>query len=344
MILFDYNCQTRAYENNIQSPEQVRALCRQLSQLSSHPLLMVDQEGGKVRRLKEALGFAPLPSAKAFNLLPAGREKNASPPTSFRELRGLGFHLDLAPVVDLDLNPANPDIGAVERSFSADLRGVRANAADPRRSRRATAGIGLCLKHFPGIGGATVNSHEELTDLSGLVPDEQLALFYELGLSMPCNAVLVSHGILREWDPRYPVSMSPAGIRRLREKLPEALLLSDDLQMQGLQKILPSREASVQGLRAGLDLILIGNNLMAEDGFCLDYARASRAAAASADAALERRCQESINRVQRSQARTRRLRETATGDIPLHDIGVPSASNWLCALLPRPASLFSPWL
>jgi beta-N-acetylhexosaminidase len=297
VILFDYNCQTRTYENNVHSREQVRALCHELSGLSSRPLVMVDQEGGKVRRLKESLGFAPLPSAKAFNLLER-KERQRIAAASCRELAELGFHLNLAPVVDLDLNPANPDLGAVERSYSADPAQVRENALILAKAARA-AGLGLCLKHFPGIGGATVNSHEELTDLSGLVPDEQLELFYELGPEMPGQAVLVSHGILREWDPRYPVSMSPAGIRRLREKVPEALLLSDDLQMQALQKILPSREASVQGVRAGLDLIVIGNNLMAEDGFCLDHAR-HLAQAAATDAALEKRCAESIERVQRA--------------------------------------------
>lgn len=296
VILFDYNCQTRAYENNVQSPQQVRALCRELSRMESRPLIMVDQEGGKVRRLKEKLGFAPLPSAKAFNLL-AAPEKKRLAEASLRELKDLGFHLDLAPVIDLDLNPANPDLGAVERSYSANPDEVRANAAIMNAAARA-AGLGLCLKHFPGIGGATVNSHEELTDLSDLVPEEQLALFFDIGRDVPGGAVLVSHGILREWDPRYPVSMSPAGIRRIRERLPEAVLLSDDVQMQGLQKILPSREASVQGIRAGLDLIVIGNNLMAEDGFCLDYARHLELAATT-DASLEKRCRESIDRIQR---------------------------------------------
>lgn len=297
VILFDYNCQTRAYENNVRSPEQVRDLCRELSRLESRPLIMIDQEGGKVRRLKEKLGFAPLPSAKAFDqLAPAEQLKIAQ--ASFRELRELGIHVNLAPVIDLDLDPTSPDLGAIERAFSADPVRVRA-AARVTFKAAEQAGIGLCLKHFPGIGGAKVNSHEELTDLSGLIPDEQFALFYELGKEVPGDAVLVSHGILREWDPRYPVSMSPAGVRRLRERLPEALLLSDDLQMQGLQKILPSREASTQGVRAGLDLILIGNNLMAEDGECLTYAR-HLAQSARNDRALEARCTESIARVQRA--------------------------------------------
>jgi beta-N-acetylhexosaminidase len=296
VILFDYNCQTKTYENNIQSREQLQGLCRELSKLPSKPLLFVDQEGGKVRRLKEKLGFAPLPSARSFNTLPAAEKKRLAT-ASFREQRALGFHYDLMPVIDLDYIPANPDLGAVERAYTSDPQELRANVAILSEAARG-ARLGLCLKHFPGMGGATSNSHEDLTDLSGLVPDEQLQLFYELGRDLPGQAVLLSHGILREWDPRYPVSMSPAGIRRLREKLPEALLLSDDLQMQGLQKILPSREASVQGVRAGLDLILIGNNLMAEDGFCLDHAR-HLAQAAATDASLERRCFESVDRVQR---------------------------------------------
>jgi beta-N-acetylhexosaminidase len=262
--------------------------------MASRPLLMLDQEGGKVRRLKEKLGFAPLPSAKAFNLLPP-RERESILERSFTEMRELGFHYDLAPVIDLDLNPDNPDIGKVERSFSAKVSEVRAcfEAVDHAAGE---AGLGLCLKHYPGLGGATVNSHEELTDLTGKVPPEQLQLFYTLGKTVFGGAVLVSHGLVRDWDDRFPVSMSPAGAGRLRKELPKALLLSDDLQMQGLQKILPSREASIQGVRAGLDMIIIGNNLMAEDERCLEFARALADAAAS-DPSLLAQCKESIQRV-----------------------------------------------
>src|SRR4051794_22578580 len=64
VILFDYSCQTRQYDNNIESPGQLRLLCEEISSLPSHPLVFIDQEGGLVRRLKETLGFKPLPSAK----------------------------------------------------------------------------------------------------------------------------------------------------------------------------------------------------------------------------------------------------------------------------------------
>jgi beta-N-acetylhexosaminidase len=294
VILFDYNCQTRNYENNIQSPDQVRKLCAELSTLPSHPLITVDQEGGKVRRLKEKLGFAPLPSQLNFNQLSAS-EKERLVEASFKEMRSLGFHYDLTPVIDLNYNPENPDIGKVERSYSVDPAQVRANVEILNRAA-LKAELGLCLKHFPGLGAAKVNSHEELTDISGTLTREQLELFYDLGRAIHGTSVLVSHGMVHEWDTRHPVSMSPAGIERLRLELPDALLLSDDIQMQGLQKILPSKEASVQGIRAGLDMIVIGNNLMAEDERCLDYARALEQAI-SEDPMLEEHYAKSVERV-----------------------------------------------
>lgn len=268
VILFDYNVQTKKYENNVESPTQLRALCAEIHSLPSRPVVLVDQEGGKVRRLKEKLGFAPLPSAKAFAGLPR-EERRALADRSFRELRSLGVHMNLAPVADLDLNPENPDIGKVERSFSPDPRVVREACSDQVAAARE-AGIGLCLKHFPGLGGARVNSHEALTDISGLVPNEQIRLFQELGEKVP--AVLVSHGLMREWESGVPISTSRVGVGKLRALLPHAILLSDDLQMQGLQKLMTSGDAAVCALDAGIDWILVGNNLMAEDEACLSWA------------------------------------------------------------------------
>lgn len=77
VILFDYSCQTRAYDNNIESPEQVQRLCAEIAALPSAPMVFIDQEGGLVRRLKEACGFAPLPSAKEFNHLAPDQKRDA---------------------------------------------------------------------------------------------------------------------------------------------------------------------------------------------------------------------------------------------------------------------------
>jgi beta-N-acetylhexosaminidase len=263
VILFDYSCQTRQYDNNIETPEQVRRLCGEISRLPSRPMVFIDQEGGLVRRLKESRGFAPLPSAREFNHLAADQKRKILT-ASFAEMRQLGIHYDFAPVIDVDYNPDNPNIGRVKRSYSAEIAEVEANAllaAEVAREQR----IGLCLKHFPGIGGALVDSHLEFMDISDALTSEQEELFYALAPKIFGDAILVSHAIVRQWDEYHPMTLSGAGLGRLRRRLPDTLLITDDMQMQGLQKALGTREAGLQSLRAGMDMLCIGNNLFDQE-------------------------------------------------------------------------------
>ena len=263
VILFDYSCQTRQYDNNIESPDQVQRLCAEIAALPSHPMVFIDQEGGLVRRLKESCGFKPLPSAKEFNHLPV-REKRDVLAASFAEMRRLGIHYDFAPVIDVDYNPDNPNIGNIKRSYSADIGEVGANALLASEVARE-AGIGLCLKHFPGIGGAVVDSHQAFMDISDSLRAEQEELFYALAPRMFGDAVLVSHAIVRQWDPDNPMTLSAAGLGRLRRRLPDTLLITDDMQMQGLQQALGTRQACLQSLQAGIDMLCIGNNLFDQE-------------------------------------------------------------------------------
>jgi len=263
VILFDYSCRTQQYDNNIESPEQVRCLCAEIAALPSGPMMFIDQEGGLVRRLKESRGFAPLPSAKEFNHLAPDR-KRAILDASFAEMRQLGIHYDFAPVIDVDYNPENPNIGRIKRSYSADIAEVEANALLASEVAR-TQRVGLCLKHFPGIGGAVVDSHQEFMDISDSLRPEQEELFYSLAPKMFGDAVLVSHAIVRQWDKDHPMTLSTAGLGRLRKRLPDTLLITDDMQMQGLQKALGTREASLQSLKAGMDMLCIGNNLFDQE-------------------------------------------------------------------------------
>jgi beta-N-acetylhexosaminidase len=263
VILFDYSCQTRTYDNNIESPGQVRQLCEEISSLPSRPLVFIDQEGGLVRRLKEGKGFRPLPSAKEFNHL-ALPEKREILSASFAEMRQLGIDYDFAPVIDVDYNPDNPNIGRIKRSYSADIGEVEANALLASEVARE-AGIGLCLKHYPGIGGALVDSHQEFMDISDSLRAEQEELFYALAPKMFGDAVLVSHAIVRQWGGDNPLTLSAAGIGRLRSRLPDTLLITDDMQMQGLQKAMGTKEAGLRSLKAGMDMLCIGNNLFDQE-------------------------------------------------------------------------------
>src|SRR5258708_3938544 len=93
VILFDYSCQTREYDNNIDSPEQVRRLCEEISRLPSRPMVFIDQEGGLVRRLKKSRGFEPLPSAQEYNPL-ALQAKRETLLARFTAMRRVGVHYD----------------------------------------------------------------------------------------------------------------------------------------------------------------------------------------------------------------------------------------------------------
>ena len=299
VILFDYSCQTQKYDNNIESPQQLRGLCQEIARLPSGPMVFIDQEGGLVRRLKESAGFKPLPSARDFNRLPV-KEKRKILANSFAEMRQLGIHYDFAPVIDVDYNPDNPSIGKIKRSYSADIAEVTANALLASEVAR-DAGLGLCLKHFPGIGGAVVDSHQEFMDISDALNSEQEELFYALAPKMFGDAVLVSHAIVRQWDKDRPITLSAAAIGRLRHRLPDTLLITDDMQMQGLQKALGTREASLQALKAGIDMLCIGNNLLDQEqdmAGIADYLRERLQDATLNHPAVER----SIERVRKRKA------------------------------------------
>ena len=295
VILFDYDVGAGRHERNVRDPGQVQSLCGEISGLASNPLIFVDQEGGKVRRLKESLGFAPLPSAHDFNRLPPA-DKTAIILRSYQEMKGLGISFNLAPVIDLNLNPCNPDIGGVLRAYSHRAGEVRANVAILNEAARAT-GLGLCLKHYPGMGGAVTNSHHELTDIGSTLNEAQIKLFHDLAPTLHGQAILVSHGIVNQWEPGLPVSMCAAALRALRNHVPEALLISDDLQMQGLQMTMNTRNACMKGLGAGLDMLLIGNNLMDESKTLPEIAN-DLAETAQADATLSGRVKDAVLRVQ----------------------------------------------
>ncbi len=102
-------------------------------------------------------------------------------------------------------------------------------------------------------------------DISDALSAEQEELFYALAPKMFGDAVLVSHAIVRQWDRDNPATLSPAAIGRLRGRLAETLLITDDMQMQGLQKALGTRAASLRSLAAGIDMLCIGNNLFDQE-------------------------------------------------------------------------------
>src|SRR5262249_34098641 len=121
VVLMDYDVSSRAYGRNIVSPGQLRQLTADLQKLAPSPLFIaVDVEGGQINRLKPKNGFKDFPSHQALGQQNDPKKTYAVAAEIAKELRAYGINWNYAPVVDVNLNPQNPIIGARERSFSAD--------------------------------------------------------------------------------------------------------------------------------------------------------------------------------------------------------------------------------
>lgn len=262
VILFDYDVVRKVADRNIESPEQVEALIQQLQRYAAVPLFVaVDQEGGRVMRLKARYGFPALPSAHYLG------ELNQLDSTAYyarlnaENLARLGFNVNFAPDVDLNLNPDNPVIGGYERSYGADPEVVIQQAATVIRQQRA-AGILSVLKHFPGHGSSTADSHLGITDVSDSWQRQELLPYRRLIEQGLAEAVMSAHVFNRQLDERYPATLSATTIGLLRDSMQfDGLIFSDDMQMKAIADEYGLEQAIVLALQAGIDIIVFGNNL-----------------------------------------------------------------------------------
>ena len=264
VILFDYDVITRSPVRNVESPSQVKALVDALQAVAPTPLLVaIDQEGGMIRRLKEEHGFPPTVSARFLgtrNDLDLTRQHATS---MAQTLAQLGINLNLAPVVDLDTNPDNPAIGKLERSFSADPAVVTAHAlAFIEAHHRQNV---LCsLKHFPGHGSSTADSHLGLVDVTTTWSRDELKPYASLIQAGMADAVMTAHVYHTELDPEYPATLSkPIITGMLRGELGyDGVVISDDMQMSAITQHYGFETAMRATIEAGVDIIVIGNNLV----------------------------------------------------------------------------------
>lgn len=262
VILFDRDVSAGS-ERNIRSPEQLAKLCATLKKSARHPIFIgVDQEGGQVRRLKPKAGFMDLPSAQRM-----GQE---SPHATFemadrlgRELAGLGVNLDLAPVADVDTNPFNPAIGKLGRAFSSDAKLAAGHALAFGRGL-AKNGVAPALKHFPGQGCATADTHLGAADVSQCwSANIDLLPFAEIIHAGWPGMIMIGHIHLKNLDPDLPATLSRNIVTGLlREGLGwEGVVISDDLQMKAVWEGRDLKEIISQAINAGVDILLFGNNL-----------------------------------------------------------------------------------
>ncbi len=248
------------FARNVEEPAQVRELNRELHALLPDelpPLLSVDQEGGRVLRIKNTAW----PAARYLgNINRVDVTQNVASGLG-AELRAMGFNLNFAPVADVDSNPANPIIGdrsfgrspdTVIRHMNAFMKGLHAQ------------GIIACCKHFPGHGDTSVDSHKDLPvvdkdrgDLRN-VELKPFAAAVEAGIGM----IMSSHVMFPAFDETWPATLSRVLIKeQLRRKLGyRGVVISDDLEMRAVRGRWTLPVMLEQATRASVDLFCIGRS------------------------------------------------------------------------------------
>jgi beta-N-acetylhexosaminidase len=296
VILFDRD-QATGGSRNIASPKQVRALTTALRAAATTPLLIaVDQEGGRVARLTPAYGFPDTRSEAAIGATDDPDEALAAGRSMGRTMASVGIDLDLAPVVDLDIVPTNPAIGALDRSFSKDPAVVAAMADAEIRGLHG-AGVRAVLKHFPGLGSATANTDFDRVDVTDSWTDAELDPYRTLfGLGTP-DAVMAAHIVQRHLDPKLPASLSPKVIDGLlRRQLGwTGPVMTDSLGADAITSVYARDEAVALALEAGNDLLLFANQGKYETHLARDLTetivglvRSGRITEARLDASVQR--------------------------------------------------------
>ncbi len=262
VILFDRDVETGSTLRNIESSSQVRTLIQGLQQLSQQPLIIaVDQEGGRVCRLKSDRGFFCMPSAQLLGDLNDTEKTSYFASKNAAMLKRAGFNLDFAPVVDLNVNPANPVIGAIGRSYSSDPAVVAAHASVFIEVHKRL-GIGSCLKHFPGHGSSKSDSHKGFVDISDSWSEKELQPYEILISQGNVDAIMTAHVFNEDLDPLYPATLSKAVITGLlRERLGfKGVIFSDDMQMGAIADNYGFDTAIIQAINAGVDVLILSNN------------------------------------------------------------------------------------
>ena len=248
------------FSRNIEAPEQVVELAAEGEALgrTSPAWVSVDQEGGRVARLKE-------PFTKWPPMATLGRAGQAAEALAARfatalasELTAVGITLDYAPVLDIHTNPKNPVIGD---------RALAERADDVARLGRVIikalqeSGVAACGKHFPGHGDTSTDSHFELP-LVEHPPDRLRAIEFEpfrAAIAERVAFIMTAHVLVPSLDADRPSTLSPNIVQALlRDELRfDGVILSDDLEMKAVSTRYPVPESAVDAIRAGCDGILI---------------------------------------------------------------------------------------
>ena len=249
------------FGRNIKSPEQLRKLIDDLRDLSDvEPIITIDQEGGRVSRLR-LIGNEP-PNAEALRKKGDVKLIKQHGKLTGKLLRLFGFNLNLCPVLDISYDDA-ADNSLKGRCYGNEPQQVITNAGVFNRAMRGE-GILSCGKHFPTYGSADVDPHHELPVIRRTRKEllaEELIPFTAL---MPeLDSMMIGHAYFPDFDPdrpRWPSSLSHNIIQKLlRDQLgfDNGLVMTDDLDMGAILNEVTFEQAIQEAMRASNDIVMI---------------------------------------------------------------------------------------
>lgn len=241
-------------ESNVRTSTQVAALSAGLRAAAGRPLLVsTDEESGRVALMRDVVGAGPSPRRMAQRDTPEAVRERAA--VTGAALAGVGVDLDLAPVLDLDDGPAGGVIG--DRSFSADP-GTAADYGLAYAAGLADAGVTPTMKHFPGHGRSTVDSHARSSLVTAGV-DELAAtdlLPFQRAIDAGAPVIMLNHLQYAALDPDRPASLSPSAYALLRDMGFEGVAITDSVGMGAVNLRWDFPAAAVEAVGAGADAVL----------------------------------------------------------------------------------------
>ncbi|WP_446936493.1 beta-N-acetylhexosaminidase [Lysinibacillus fusiformis] len=250
------------YANNLETPQQTVSLMNDLMTANGTnrlPLFLgTDQEGGKVVRLPGPL--KNFPTNQKIGQINQPQFSYEIGKLLGEQLKAFGFNLDFAPVMDVNSNPNNPIIG--DRSFSNKPDIVSQLGIQTMQGLESQQVIPV-IKHFPGHGDTSVDSHLELPKVSKSLDDlnKQELIPFKAAIDKGVDVVMVGHILLPKIDQQFPSSMSKEIITGLlRNQLGfDGVVMTDDMTMKAITNHFSIGQAAVDSVKAGNDIILIAH-------------------------------------------------------------------------------------
>ena len=239
--------------------------------------ITIDQEGGKVNRLKDKYGFPKSITAQASGKAKTLDSVRFNSESIASNLAGLGFNVNFAPDVDVALNPNNPAIVKPGRSFSANADSVTLLAKEYILPHRRF-GVITVLKHFPGHGSSADDTHFGIADVTNTWIEDELKPYKELLQGGYVDAVMSAHIVNKKLDPRgYPGTLSNRILDSLLRKNIgyNGVVFSDDMQMHAISKQYGLEESIRLAINAGIDILCFSNNIQNADQRNIDVVHAA---------------------------------------------------------------------